>query len=93
MFSMKEKTTLRKKFLIVQEGLESIDIDRSLECLLVFIDEERGNLKIVSLIMDCLLEILPERRVQTFYMFIVFHYVTNVICKIFSSLRMWNIAN
>lgn len=93
MFSMKEKTTLRKKFLIVQEGLESIDIDRSLEYLLVFIDEERGNLKIVSLIMDCLLEILSKRRVQTFYMFIVFHYVTNVICKIVSSLRMWNIAN
>ena len=90
---MKEKTTLRKKFLIVQEGLESIDIDRSLEYLLVFIDEERGNLKIVSLIMDCLLEILSKRGVQTFYMFIVFHYVTNVICKIVSSLRMWNIAN
>ena len=60
MFSMKEKTTLRKKFLIVQEGLESIDIDRSLEYLLVFIDEERGNLKIVSLIMDSLLEILSN---------------------------------
>ena len=57
---MKEKTTLRKKFLIVQEGLESIDIDRSLEYLLVFIDEERGNLKIVSLIMDSLLEILSN---------------------------------
>lgn len=42
---MKEKTTLRKKFLIVQEGLESIDINRSLEYLLVFIDEERGILK------------------------------------------------
>ena len=81
----------------MQEELDVIDGDGtgSLEDLLrlLLMNEECANRKVISLMLESLLEILIKRRSQTFYKPIDVHSVTNAIGEGISSISISIIVN
>ena len=81
----------------MQEELDGIDGDSTgtLEDLLrlFLMNEECANRKVISLMLESLLEILIKRRSQSFYKPIDVHSVTNAVGEGISSISTSNTVN